>query len=216
MLKRLLGEKLHIDWRIAVLTVASTLLIMFDWYGIGSKYLRDSLWWFEDKGLERVAIYFVIPTLITLFIFREKPGVYGFTLGDWKAGVSLTILSIALIAPVLWLVARNDPSMQSYYRDEATGLPWNTLIDLFGWEYIFRGWLLFGYARKFGPEAIWLQAVPFAVAHLSKPALETFSTIFGGFAFGWVAWRTKSFLYPLLIHWFVSSFTIVVAAGLVG
>ena len=126
------------------------------------------------------------------------------------------IVGVLIIAPVLWLVSRGDGSMQSYYQDELDGLPWNTFIDLFGWEYIFRGWLLFGYARKFGPEAIWLQAVPFAIAHVTKPAVETFSTIFGGFAFGWVAWRTKSFLYPFLIHWFVSSFVILVAAGAIG
>jgi len=106
--------------------------------------------------------------------------------------------------------------MQDYYKPLATGLPWNTFLDLFGWEFFFRGWLLFGYARRFGPEAIWLQAVPFALAHIGKPEVETLSTIFGGFAFGWVAWRTRSFLYPLLIHWFVASFTIIVAAGFLG
>jgi len=39
------------------------------------------------------------------------------------------------------------------------------------------------------------------------------STIFGGFAFGWVAYRTKSFLYPFLIHWFIGTYIIIVAAG---
>jgi membrane protease YdiL (CAAX protease family) len=216
MIRKLLGPKLNIDWKIATLTIVSTLLIMFDWYNIGFQYIRESLWWFPNKGLERVFIYFLIPMVISLFIFRDDPRKNGFTLGDWKAGIVLTLLGILLIAPVLWLVSRGDGTMQSYYQDELDGLPWNTFIDLFGWEYIFRGWLLFGYARKFGPEAIWLQAVPFAIAHVTKPAVETFSTIFGGFAFGWVAWRTKSFLYPFLIHWFVSSFVILVAAGAIG
>jgi membrane protease YdiL (CAAX protease family) len=75
---------------------------------------------------------------------------------------------------------------------------------MLGWEYLFRGWILFTYGKKYGPDAIWLQAVPFALAHLTKPGIETISTIFGGFAFGWIAWRTKSFLYPFLIHWFIS------------
>ena len=81
--------------------------------------------------------------------------------------------------------------MQNYYKPMVSGLPWSTLLDLFGWEFIFRGWLLFGYTRKFGTDGIWLQAVPFALAHIGKPELETLSTIFGGFVFGWVAWRTK-------------------------
>lgn len=106
--------------------------------------------------------------------------------------------------------------MQNYYKPLLPGLPWSTLLDLFSWEFLFRGWLLFGFARKFGPEAIWLQAVPFALAHIGKPEIETLTTIFGGFIFGWVAWRTKSFVYPLLLHWFVGSFMIIVAAGLFG
>ena len=151
-----------------------------------------------------------------LFVFKEKPKEYGFSLGDWKAGIVLTLGGIVLIAPLLWFVGHGDQSMREYYNSQVAGLPLNTLLDLFGWEFIFRGWLLFGYGKKFGPEALWLQAVPFALAHIGKPEFETLSTIFGGFAFGWVAWRTRSFIYPLLIHWFVSSFTIMVAAGLLG
>jgi uncharacterized protein len=113
----------------------------------------------------------------------------------------------------LWFVGRNDSSMHDYYRSMVPDLPWSTFLDLFGWEFLFRGWLLFSYTRKFGPDGIWLQSVPFALAHIGKPQLETFSTIFGGFAFGWVAWRTKSFIYPLIIHWFISTMIIIAAAG---
>ena len=220
-MKKLFGENLHLDWKIAVLVVVSTLVLMIDSY-----HAELTPWtkWFpgwNDTGLstkviDRTLLYFVIPMLIILLVFRQKPGEFGFTFGDWKAGIVLTLGGIILIAPVLWLVSRGDTTMQNYYKPLVPGLPWNTLLDLFGWEFIFRGWLLFGFARKFGPEAIWLQAVPFALAHIGKPEVETLSTIFGGFAFGWVAWRTKSFVYPLLIHWFVGSFTIIVAAGLLG
>jgi membrane protease YdiL (CAAX protease family) len=168
------------------------------------------------KVLDRTLLYFIIPMLIILVVFRDKPKDYGFTFGDWKAGIVITLGGILLIAPILWLVGRGDPSMQKYYETQVSGLPWSTFLDLFSWEFMFRGWLLFGYGRKFGTEALWLQAVPFALAHIGKPELETLSTIFGGFLFGWVAWRTKSFVYPLIIHWFVSSFTIIVAAGLLG
>lgn len=220
-MRKLLGERLGLDWKIAVLTVVSTLLLMVDAY-----HPRLAPWtkWFpawNDTGLttkviDRTLLYFVVPMLVILFVFRQKPGEFGFGLGDWKAGLALTLGGILLVAPLLWLVSRGDAAMQKYYEPQLATLPWNTLLDLFGWEFLFRGWLLFGYARKFGPEAIWLQAVPFALAHVGKPELETLSTIFGGFVFGWVAWRTKSFIYPLLIHWFVSSFTILVAAGALG
>jgi membrane protease YdiL (CAAX protease family) len=220
-MRKLFGETLRLDWKIAVLTIVSTLVLMIDYYHY--PLLPWNTWlpgWdasgLSMKVLDRTLLYFIIPMLIVLLIFRQKPKEFGFTFGDWKAGVVITLGAIILIAPLLWWVGRGDPAMQNYYKPMVAGLPWTTLLDLFGWEFIFRGWLLFGFARKFGPEALWLQSVPFALAHIGKPELETLSTIFGGFAFGWVAWRTKSFVYPLIIHWFVASFTIIVAAGLLG
>ncbi len=204
---------LHFDWKVVTITIVSTLALMVDYYfPITQKWISDP-WW---KPLDRTILYFFIPMLLILIFFREDPRIYGFTFGDWKVGLVLTIGGILLMAPILWCLNRSDSSMQNYYKPYLNGLPWNTFADLFGWEFIFRGLILFGYARKFGSEALWLQAVPFALAHIGKPPFETFSTIFGGFVFGWVAYRTKSFAYPFLIHWFVASFTILVAAGILG
>ncbi len=217
-MQKLLGDKVRLDWKIAVLTVVSTLALLLDYYHYPllpwtrwiPKLIAGEL---SLKILDRTFLYFIVPMFFILIVFRENPRNYGFTLGDWKAGSIITLIAIALIAPILWIITKSSTTMHDYYAAMVSGLPMNTLLDLFGWEFIFRGWLLFGYARKFGAEAIWLQAVPFALAHIGKPELETLSTIFGGFAFGWVAWRTKSFVYPLIIHWFVASFVIVVAAG---
>ena len=204
-MKYLLGEKLHFDWKIVTVTIVSTLLLMVDYYHR----------FFEDKYWDRVILYLVIPLFIILIFFRENPKEYGFSLGDWKLGLTYTILGCLLMAPVIYFLGSGDESMKTYYERFLPGLPWTTFLDLIGWEFLFRGWILFAYARKFGHEALWLQAVPFAVAHISKPEIETLSTIFGGFAFGWVAWRTKSFVYPFLIHWFIGTFIILVAAGVV-
>lgn len=203
--KRLLGEPLPFDWKIVTITVLSTLLLIVDAY----HHITSS------KPLDRILLYLVVPLVVILVVFRDSPAQYGFTLGDWKAGLLLTALAIILMAPILWLIGHGG-AMRSYYESQVSGLPWNTFLDLFGWEFFFRGFILFAYARKFGPEALWLQAVPFALAHIGKPEVETLSTIFGGFAFGWVAYRSRSFLYPFLIHWFVASFTILVAAGVLG
>jgi membrane protease YdiL (CAAX protease family) len=168
-----------------------------------------------SKYWDRFILYLIIPLIIILLFFRENPKEYGFSFGDWKAGLLLTAFGVLLMAPIIYFLGRGDPSMQEYYKPFTIGLPWTTFIDLIGWEFFFRGWILFGYARKFGPEALWLQAVPFAIAHIGKPEVETLSTIFGGFAFGWIAYRTKSFVWPFLIHWFIATFIIIVAAGLI-
>ena len=203
-MKFLLGEKLTFDWKVVTITIVSTLLLMMDYY---HKFTAHKYW-------DRVILYLVIPLIIIVLFFRENPKVYGFSLGDWKAGLAITVLGILFMAPVIYYLGSGDASMQDYYKANVKDLPWSTFLDLIGWEFLFRGWILFGYARKFGPEALWIQAVPFALMHNGKPEVETLSTIFGGFAFGWVAYRTKSFVWPFLIHWFIATFIIIVAAGL--
>ena len=204
-MKYLLGEKLSFDWKVVTTTIVSTLLLMVDYYHRLTAY----------KYWDRVILYLIIPLLIILFLFRESPKEFGFSLGDWKAGLIITSIGILLMAPVIYYLGHGNESMQAYYEPYVHGLPWTTFLDLIGWEFLFRGWILFGYARKFGPESLWLQAVPFALMHNGKPEVETLSTIFGGFAFGWVAYRTKSFLWPFLIHWFIATFIIIVAAELI-
>jgi membrane protease YdiL (CAAX protease family) len=158
----------------------------------------------------------IIPLLVIVIFFRENPREYGFSLGDWKAGLVITLAGVLFMSPVILALGDGSESMKKYYDGLSTGLPWTTFLDLIGWEFFFRGWILFGYVRKFGHEALWLQAVPFALAHVGKPEVETLSTIFGGFAFGWVAYRTKSFVWPFLIHWYISTLVILVAAGKLG
>jgi uncharacterized protein len=204
-MKYLLGEKLNFDWKIVTVTIVSTLLLMVDHY---HKLTAFKYW-------DRVILYLVIPLLVIFLLFRENPREYGFSFGDWKLGLTYTALGILLMAPVIHYLGSGDESMKTYYERFMPGLPWTTFLDLIGWEFFFRGWILFAYARKFGHDAMWLQAVPFALAHIGKPEVETLSTIFGGFAFGWVAYRTKSFVWPFLIHWFISTFIIIVAAGAV-
>ncbi len=206
MIKKILGERLKIDWKIAVITVVSTLLIMADYY-----YSPTS-----RNYLDSILLFVIIPLGITIFVFKEKPADYGFKLGDWKTGLLLTFLGLLLMAPIIWFLGTRNSGMQGYYNYSQEGLIWKKALELFGWEYIFRGWILFGYARKYGPDALWIQAVPFAVAHLGKPEVETLSTIFGGFAFGWVAWRTGSFVYSFLIHWFIAIFIVIVSVIGVG
>lgn len=202
-MRYLTGEKLNFDWKVVVVTIVSTLLLVVDHYYTFTAY----------KHWDRFIFYFVIPLLLTLVLFRENPKEYGFSLGDWKLGLAYTALGILFMAPVLYYLGHDNESMRIYYRWLLPGLPWNTFLDLIGWEFFFRGWILFAYLRRFGHDALWLQAVPFALAHIGKPDIETLSTIFGGFAFGWVAYRTKSFVWPFLIHWFISTFVIMVAAG---
>lgn len=204
-LPTLLPTNLRLDPKITAITIISTLALTVAHY--------HTAW----RPYDGVFLFLILPLAVILFAFRENPRDYGLQLGDWRAGLALTFGALLFSLPVVWLTARSSSAMQNYYAPLLKPtLPMYTLLDLVGWEFLFRGWMLFGYARKFGPDALWLQAVPFALAHFGKPEVETLSTIFGGFAFGWVAWRTKSFLYPLLIHWAIFTCVVLAAGGFFG
>lgn len=211
---RLLG--LELDLRAAVFVVLSTLLLMLDHYhrflpGEGYAGLLRA------KALERI-IYYLITPLLTILAFRDRPADYGFGVGRWREGLLWTLGVVLLATPILFFSART-PSMAQYYAavERPPGeVLFVSALDLVGWEFVFRGFLLFGLARVAGPNAVLLQAIPFAMAHIGKPELETMSTIFGGTLFGIVAWRSRSFLYPFLIHWFVTCFVTLVAMGVIG
>jgi len=203
---RTIFQPIKFDWKVVTITIISTLLLIIFSYHDLTPYTE----------VDQTILFFFVPMVIILFIFRESPGEYGFTFGDWRAGLVITIGGILVMTPVIWILARLDPSAKAYYEGMAANLPWNTFFQIFGWEYLFRGWITFGYLKKFGADALWIQAVPFALLHIGKPEIETLSTIFGGFAFGWIAYRTRSFVYPFIIHWYIFTLIVLVASGTIG
>jgi membrane protease YdiL (CAAX protease family) len=199
------------DLKLTLIIILGTVLPMIDYYNHRIT---------GTKAYDRIVLYFIIPMAIILLIFRDNPAQYGFRIGNWRTGLLWTVVTCAGMVIVLWFVART-PGMQRFYAAKAPEstlyLLYITAVDLFGWEFIWRGFLLFGMVAVLGPgPAIWLQAVPFAFMHLGKPEVETISTIFGGAAFGFIAWQSGSFLYPWIIHWFIASFTMLLASGRIG
>jgi membrane protease YdiL (CAAX protease family) len=208
-----LGD-LVLDTRATIVVVSSTLLLVLGYY-------RDSLPSLpaapvDGSSLASVLYYLLIPLFIVGVVFGEPASDYGFRAGDWRQGLKSTAIVILLAAPILYGAAHTE-TMTRYYAGAVKQTPPQIIaraaIELFGWEFLFRGFLLFGLLRVLGPMAVVIQAVPFALAHLSKPEIETLSTIFGGTLFGWIAWRSRSFFYAFLVHWFVMSFVILVAQG---
>jgi membrane protease YdiL (CAAX protease family) len=212
---------LRLPWKTTLVVVLSTLLLTVDWYySFANRLLPPETFGdpVRNEAFERLVFYLVIPLLVITLVFRERPAAYGFSLGDWRVGLKWVLIAWAIAAPILFFAGRT-PDMVAYYARYERPVPDIVLtaaLDLFGWEFLFRGFLLFALYRVAGPSAVVLQAVPFALAHLGKPPLETLSTIFGGTAFGWVAWRANSFVYAFLIHLFVTVFVVLVAVTAAG
>ena len=174
---------------------------------------------FVEAEYDRFVLEFIIPVAIILLVWREDPRRYGLRLGDWRLGLVVVVLGVAGLAVVIWFLGRL-PDFRAYYTDTIAGRPtWRLIIDtgvdLLAWEFFFRGWLMWALARKYGTDAIWLQVIPFALMHVWKPEIEQLSTLVGGAFFGLLAWRTRSFLWGWLLHWFMMAWVLVVTAGFV-
>jgi membrane protease YdiL (CAAX protease family) len=199
------------DTRLVQLLCISALLLLVAFYNasVGAFSVR--------REYLRFVLELVIPLAIVVLLWRENPRRYGWQLGDWRVGLPIAVVTTAVMAIVIWVVGR-WPDFIGYYQPEAAGRqPAELIIDsgveLLAWEFFCRGWLLWGLGRKYGSDAIWLQMIPFALMHLLKPELEAVSTILGGAFFGILAWRTRSFLYGWLIHWFMVAWVLLVATG---
>ena len=167
---------------------------------------------FPAPILNDLLLYLTLPLLIILLIYRENPLKYGLSPGRWREGLLWTAGGVVLMFGVAWLLAylaefrvyyagyypARDPGGGGAYTWRDVGL---SGLQMFAWEFLFRGFLLFALADLFGPYAIWIQVVPFALAHFGKPELETYLSIPGGVLSGWIAYRVGSFYPAWLIHW---------------
>ena len=80
------------------------------------------------------------------------------------------------------IVARR-PDMTAYYQvrsqDGFWRAVWESGVDLFSWEFLWRGFMLFGLKEKFGYYSVLIQMIPFVILHNGKPAPEIISVIIG-------------------------------------
>ena len=146
--------------------------------------------------------YLLVPLAAGLLLFRHKPWQYGIRIGRWRSSIVLTAVCLAAMAPILY-EASTMPEFRSYYRIDAvdwSDLLLNTALLMFAWEFLFRGYMLFGLEESIGKSAIFVQTIPFVLLHLGKPFLETLLCIPGGFILGYVAYRTRSVLPCFIIH----------------
>jgi membrane protease YdiL (CAAX protease family) len=136
---------------------------------------------------------------------------WGISFGDWHWWLPRVGVVVAIMIPTVGAVMFLDPTMSDFYpvwkpaRKQVGLLIIEQLaygIDLLGWELFFRGFLLFGFARRGDPiTAIWIQTFPFFILHGEKPYFELVTSLIGGVLSGWFCLRANSFVPLFLLHW---------------
>jgi membrane protease YdiL (CAAX protease family) len=165
--------------------------------------------------LATLVLFALIPMLIITTQFKEKLRDFGWQLGDWKFGLKATLIT-GVIMPFMVYNSSLKPHHFDFYHsnfplDMATssvamfalwGLSY--LPHYLGWEFFFRGFVQFGFAKKYGVfMALMFQVLLTALMHIGKPEVETWGAVLGGIYMGLLAYRTKSIAWPLAFHFYV-------------
>lgn len=166
-------------------------------------------YWFLTTGIT----LFCLPALIAKYGTKIHLRDYGVRLGNRKLGLSVTAAAwIVMIPIVISAVLVYPPFREKYPLCKAVDANWQAFllyqlaygIYMFSWEFFFRGFMLFGLARRFGNYSILIQTIPFAVMHAFKPMPEAIGSIVASLLLGILALETRSFLYGAAIHWLVA------------
>lgn len=174
----------------------------------GSDRLMSRLYWFFTDGL----IMSIIPMLIIKFVFRKKLSDFGFKIGDLKFGLITSAIFLGVMLIVVWFASASKefalayPQGGSKLRENLSLFilyEFSILVYMFGWEFIWRGYTLFGLYDKLGFYSILIQMIPFFILHRGKPDIELFASIFAGVILGIQALRSRSFIYCWILHWLV-------------
>lgn len=167
----------------------------------------------SPRWLGALVYFAVLPILTILIMLRKNPLDFGFRLGNWRVWGFHVLVTVIIGIPVLYIASRSA-ALDNYYNIEDFSLlvySLETIAYMFAWEFLFRGFLLFGLKDKLKEMSILVQMIPFLLLHFGKPEVETISTIFMGLYLGYVAYRGRSYWPALIIHLFINiSFRVMV------
>jgi hypothetical protein len=152
-------------------------------------------------------VYFgILPLLTIVILLWKNPLDFGLRPGNYKLWGLHVIVFFVVATPILILSSRFS-SLSAYYTIDEFSLlkyTWEIIIYMLAWEFIFRGFILFGLKEKFGEFSILVQMIPFALLHFGKPEIETISTILVGIYFGYVCYRGNSYWPAVLMHLYIN------------
>jgi len=223
-IKKEIGRFLEIiremDRRVIIIFLSVAVLQTISWYYTSRNFFRinffpyyqndpnvflyEYLFWFIGDFF----VLFILSILIIKFILREDLRNFGLQFGDYKVGFTLSAIFFFVMLPVIWFFSVTPEFTEKYPHLLSTRNNWGEfyiyesgmLFYMISWEFIWRGFMLFGLKEKFGYYSVLIQMIPFVILHNGKPAPETFGAIAGGIALGVLAFRTNSIYYCVLTH----------------
>lgn len=167
--------------------------------------IRKILWY----RLSGAILFGLIPILVILIVFRIPLSNLGTNTDQMIKSLIWWIPSAVLVVIINYFAARKKSHLSQYPQIRAkrwdsglvilSALSWITY--LVGYEFLFRGFLLFSCLESFGYwPAIVINISLYSLAHLPKGTRETVASVFFGFVLSYVSIELGSFWFAFFVH----------------
>ncbi len=158
-----------------------------------------------------MVLLMAIPLVLMRVFAGWKPRDLGFRLKGTLPEFKLIFVLWLAFLPVLWFVSdlpefqKTYPQVKASETDMTVFLVHHSyyIVYWLGWEFFYRGLLLFGFERDYQSKAVLLSTFPFVVMHYAKPPMEMMAAILAGFILCGIALRSRSILPGVVLHWLV-------------
>ena len=219
-LRRFLEIIRAMDRKVIIIFLSVAILQTISWYYTSRNFFRinffpyyqnnsdvflyEYLYWFIGDFFT----FFILSIIVIKFILKENLRNYGLQFGDYRTGLILSAIFFLVMVPAIWFFSAEPDFSEKYPHLLSTRNNYKEffiyelgmMLYMISWEFIWRGFMLFGLKEKFGYYSVMIQMIPFVILHNGKPAAETFGAIAGGIALGVLALRTNSILYCVITH----------------
>ena len=169
---------------------------------LANRHHQEWLPYFSGDGTNALLYYGLIPLGLGCLLLRTHPLNLGLGVGDFRFWLPASALYLCLAIPLVYFVS-HSATMQAHYPPEPMVWweYWRGMgLYLIAWEFLFRGFLLFGLKPDFGAKAILVQMIPFTLMHFEYADVETVSCIVSGIVWGYICYRGNSFWPAALMH----------------
>jgi len=172
--------------------------------------LHSLCWWAGTI----IVVYFIVPALLTRFVFKMKLSEMGLKLRGSMEGWPLYAAMLAVMLPLVFYFSTTQ-SFQSRYPFYVPAHGEALWPNFFIWEvvyffqfasleFFFRGFIILGTRKSFGYMSIFVMMVPYCMIHFGKPMPETLGAILAGIVLGTLSLKSRSIFLGILIHYSVA------------
>ncbi len=163
------------------------------------------LWW----SIVQTLGYLVLPFLVIKVVLRQRLRDFG--LRRPVGGSGLTYLRLYFFVLPAVIAVSFTPAFQSkypFYDLAPHESLWPFMVmwwALYGMQFValeffFRGFLVHGLEPRLGFMAVLVMVIPYTMIHFTKPVLEAYAAMAGGFVLGSLSLKTRSVWWGAALH----------------